>query len=96
MRRYEMVVIITPDVADDDMEDAVDRLIKRPVEGEGGTVDEIDSWGRRKLAYPIEKHTEGNYVLTQLQIDPASTTGLERGLQISEEVLRYLLIRLDE
>lgn len=96
MRRYEMVVIITPDVADDDVEDAVDRLIRRPIEGEGGTLDEIDSWGRRKLAYPIEKHLEGNYVLTRLQIDPASTTGLERGLQISEEVLRYLLIRLDE
>ncbi len=96
MRRYEMVVIITPEVADDDLEEAVDRLIKRPVEGEGGTVDEVDNWGRRRLAYPIEKHQDGNYVLTHLQLDPESTTGLERGLQISEEVLRYLLIRLDE
>jgi small subunit ribosomal protein S6 len=91
-----MVVIITPEVADDDVEDAVDRLIRRPIEGEGGTLDEVDSWGRRKLAYPIQKHVEGNYVLTHLQIDPENTTGLERGLQISEEVLRYLLIRLDE
>ena len=96
MRRYEMVVIITPDVADDDMQDAVERLIRRPIEGEGGTIDEVDTWGRRKLAYPIQKHVEGNYVLTQLQMDPGNTTGLERGLQISEEVLRYLLIRLDE
>ena len=96
MRRYEMVVIITPDVADDDVEDVVDRLIKRPVEGEGGTIDEVDSWGRRKLAYPIQKHLEGNYVLTHFQMDPGNTTGLERGLQISEEVLRHLLIRLEE
>lgn len=96
MRRYEMVVIITPDVADDDVADAVDRLIKRPIEGEGGTLDEVDNWGRKKLAYPIQKHAEGNYVLTHLQMDPESTTALERGLQISEEVLRYLLIRLDE
>ena len=96
MRHYEMVVIITPDVADDDVEDAIERLIKRPVEGEGGTLDEVDSWGRKKLAYPIQKHMEGNYVLTRLQLDPEKTTDLERSLQISEEVLRYLLIRLEE
>ncbi len=96
MRRYEMVVIITPDVDDDDVEDDIERLIRRPVEGEGGTLDEVDNWGRKKLAYPIQKHLEGNYVLTQLQVDPQKTTELERGLQISEEVLRYLLIRLED
>lgn len=96
MRRYEMVVIITPDVAEDEVDDAVERLIKRPIENEGGTVDEVDMWGRRKLAYPIQKHLEGTYVLTHLQMDPNSTTELERGLQISEEVLRHLLIRLEE
>ena len=96
MRRYEMVVIITPDVAGDDVEEAVERLIRRPVEGDGGTLDEVDNWGRKKLAYPIQKHLEGNYVFTRLQLDPQKTTDLERGLQISEEVLRYLLIRLEE
>ncbi len=96
MRRYEMVVIITPDVADDDVDDAIERLIKRPVEGEGGILDEVDNWGRKKLAYPIQKHLEGSYVLTHLQVDPQKTTELERGLQISEEVLRYLLIRLED
>lgn len=96
MRRYEMVVIITPDVAEADVDDAVERLIKGPVEGGGGSLDEVDNWGRRKLAYPIEKHLEGNYVLTHLQLDPQKTTELERSLQISEEVLRHLLIRLEE
>ena len=96
MRRYEMVVIITPDVADEDVEDAVERLIRHPVESDGGTLDEVDLWGRRRLAYPIEKQSEGTYVLTQLQLNPGSTTELERSLQISEEVLRHLLIRLDE
>ena len=96
MRRYEMVVIITPDVADDDVDDAVERLIKRPVESDGGILDEVNLWGRRKLAYPIEKHSEGTYVLTQLQLNPGSTTELERSLQISEEVLRHMLIRVDE
>ena len=96
MRRYELVVIVSPDVAEDDVPDAVDRLIRQPVESEGGELQETDHWGRRKLAYPIQRHQEGNYVLTQLNMDPQKTDELERGLQISEEVLRYLLIRLDE
>ncbi len=96
MRRYELVVIVSPDVAEDDVPDAVDRLVRRPVESEGGELQEIDHWGRRKLAYPIQRYQEGNYVLTQLNMDPKKTGELERGLQISEEVLRHLLIRLDE
>lgn len=96
MRRYELVVIVSPDVAEDEMPDAVDRLVRQPVESEGGEVQETDHWGRRKLAYPIERHQEGNYVLTQLNMDPQKTGELERSLQISEEVLRHLLIRLDE
>ncbi len=96
MRRYELVVIVSPDVAEDDVPDAVDRLVRRPVEIDGGELQEVNNWGRRKLAYPIQRHQEGNYVLTQLNMDPQKTDELERGLQISEEVLRYLLIRLDE
>ena len=96
MRRYELVVIVSPEVAEDEMLDAVDRLIRQPVESEGGEVQETDHWGRRKLAYPIQRHQEGNYVLTQLNMDPQKTGELERSLQISEEVLRHLLIRLDE
>ena len=96
MRRYELVVIVSPDVAEDDVPDAVDRLIRQPVESEGGELQETDHWGRRKLAYPIQRHQEGNYVLTQLSMDPQKTGELERSLQISEEVLRHLLIRLEE
>ncbi len=96
MRRYELVVVVSPEIADDDVPDAVDRLVRKPVESEGGELQEIDTWGRRKLAYPIEKFREGNYVLNQLNMDPQKTGELERGLQISEDVLRHLLIRLEE
>lgn len=96
MRRYELVVIISPQVADDEVPEAVERLVRRPVEGQGGEVGEINQWGRRKLAYPIQKHLEGNYVLTELRLDPLRTKELERGLHISEEVIRHLLVRLDE
>jgi small subunit ribosomal protein S6 len=83
-------------VADDDLSEAVETLVKRPVESRGGVCQEVNVWGRRKLAYPIQRHAEGNYVLTQLELDPQHTKELERGLLISEEVLRHLLVRLDE
>jgi small subunit ribosomal protein S6 len=96
LRRYELVVIVSPQVADEDLTATVDQLVRRPVEGRGGQCLDINVWGRRKLAYPIQKHLEGNYVLTQLQLDPEQAKELERGLQISEEVIRHLLVRLEE
>jgi small subunit ribosomal protein S6 len=96
VRKYELVTIISPQVADDEVEGAIERLIRRPVESQGGVCDEVNLWGRRKLAYPIKSQIEGNYVLTQLQLDPGKTRELEQGLLISEEVLRHLLVRLDE
>ena len=96
MRRYELVVIISPQVADDDVPQTIDQLVRRLVEGSGGEVQEVNHWGRRKLAYPIQQHLEGNYVLTQLRLEPQQTKELERGLKISESVIRHLLVRLDE
>ena len=96
MHRYELVVIISPQVADDEMPDAVERLVRRPIEGQGGVCQEVNLWGRRKLAYPVKKHLEGNFVLTQLQLDPVKAKELEQGLLISEEVIRHLLVRLDD
>ena len=96
MRLYELTVIITPQVGEEDVEDAVDRLIRRPVESRGGEVQNVNRWGRRKLAYPIQRHLEGNYVVTQLRLDPQQTKELEHGLALSEEVIRHLLIRAEE
>jgi len=96
LRRYELVAIIAPTVADDELPDAIDRLLKKPVENQGGVCDDVNVWGRRRMAYPIRRHTEGNYVLTNIQLDPEKTKELEQGLLISEEVLRHLLVRLDD
>ena len=96
MRRYEVVVIIGPQVADDEVENTFDRLIKLPIESKGGEVEEIDLWGRRKLAYPISKQVEGSYVISQLKMEPAMIKELEQGLKISEDVLRHLFVRLDD
>ena len=96
MRQYELIVIISAQVADEEMPDTIDRLIRHPIEGQGGEIKEVNQWGRRKLAYPIQKQFEGNYVLTQLRLDPLRTKELEQRLLISEDVIRHLLIRLDD
>ncbi len=95
MRDYELVVIIKPSVADDEVPATVEKTSQYITE-RGGSVAEVNQWGRKKLAYPIKDFTEGNYVLTQFSMDPQSTTELEANLELSEDILRYLLVRLSE
>jgi small subunit ribosomal protein S6 len=66
------------------------------VTSRGGEVNDVQPWGRRKLAYPIKRFVEGNYVLANMRLDPARTHELESGLMISDDVVRHLLIRKDE
>jgi small subunit ribosomal protein S6 len=96
VNKYELVVIIDGHVADEEVPGAYERLVRQPIEARGGAIGEVDQWGRRKLAYPIQRQLEGNYSVTQFTMPPDGTKELERGLHISEEVLRHLLIRLDE
>ena len=96
LRHYELIVILDPELGEEEVPDAIERLVRRPIEDRGGEVSEVANWGHRKLAYPIQKKSEGNYVLTQLRLDPQQTKELEQRLMISEEVMRHLLIRLDE
>ena len=95
MRDYELVTIFNPEIGDDAMPQAIDRLGQQ-IASRGGTVTDTAHWGRRKLAYPISKFYEGNYVVTQLQMDSNQTRGLEVALRISDDVLRHLLVRKDE
>ncbi|MBE0479449.1 MAG: 30S ribosomal protein S6 [Dehalococcoidia bacterium] len=92
MRDYELIYIISPDVAEDEVPALVDK-INDFVTSRGGTVDEVDRWGKRKLAYPIDRFREGNYVLSRLKLEPRTTRELESNLQISEKILRHLLVR---
>ena len=95
MRDYELVVILSPELAEEDIPAAIDRL-SQLISDRGGEVKEIDRWGRRKLAYPINRHMEGNYLVTQVRLDPDRTSDVEAGLRISEEVLRHLLVRVGD
>jgi small subunit ribosomal protein S6 len=92
LRDYELVVILSPELAEEDVPAAIDRF-SQLIADRGGEVKDIERWGRRKLAYPIKKHLEGNYLVTQVKLDPDRTSDVEAGLRISEEVLRHLLVR---
>ena len=95
MRNYELGFILHPHVEQPDVTQAVDK-VGQYITAAGGEVTSVDVWGRRVLAYPIRKQEEGTYVFAQLQLEPQAIEELERVLKLDEEVLRYLLLRLDE
>ena len=95
MRDYELVVIISPEVAEEQINTTLEK-VSRFIAEKGGSVTEVNRWGRRKLAYPIKRSMEGVYVLTRFKAEPKSTAELEANLKLSEEVLRHLLVRVDE
>jgi len=92
MRDYELVVIFNPELEEEKLEAAVDDVSQFITQG-GGAVAEVDRWGKKKLAYPIKHFMEGHYVLTKFKMKPELSKELEARLNISEEVLRHLLIR---
>lgn len=95
MRDYELIVIISPDVPEEEVPASVDK-IGEFITSKGGSITQVDRWGKRRLAYPIKHFKEGNYVLTKFKIEPAMTAELEASLRISEKILRHMLVRLDE
>lgn len=95
MHEYELVVVMNPEIAEEDVPAALER-VSTAVTSRGGEVDEMAPWGRRKLAYAISRHVEGNYVVSQIKLDPARAHELESGFAISDDVIRHLLIRKDE
>ena len=95
MRDYELVMIISPDVPEEEVPGTVEK-VGQFISSSGGEVAEVNRWGRRKLAYPIGQHTEGNYVLTQFKLDPTQVADLEANLELTEEVIRHLVVRTEE
>jgi small subunit ribosomal protein S6 len=89
---YELVTILNGEIKDEDVEETVGR-IGQFISNRGGEVQNIDQWGRRRLAYPIGRQLEGTYVVTHLRMPPANAAELEANLRISEDVIRHLLVR---
>ena len=93
LRNYELVVIIHPEVAEDKV-DALVKNISQPIIKQGGEVTDVERWGKRKLAYPIKKTMEGNYLRLVMSAKASATREMTKKLRISEDVLRHILINL--
>ena len=92
MRRYELMLVFRPDAPDDRIAAIIDRTT-RQVTADGGQIVKVAPWGRRRLAYPIDRHREGAYHIVVFEAPTTAIAELERGLLITEEVLRHLVIR---
>jgi small subunit ribosomal protein S6 len=94
MRRYELMVILDPDLEERTIAPSLDQFLGVVRQG-GGSVDKIDIWGRRRLAYEIAKKSEGIYAVIDLQAEPATVQELDRQLNLNEAVLRTKVLRPD-
>jgi len=95
MRIYENLFIVKPDATEEEIDHLVDQMSKS-VTATGGTIDKVDKWGKRRLAYRIEKHREGSYVLMQFSAEPATVKEFERRLRVQDAVIKFLTVRIDE
>jgi small subunit ribosomal protein S6 len=95
MRRYEVLVILDPELEERTVEPSLDTYLNI-VRKEGGTVEKLDIWGRRKLAYDVKKKAEGIYAIIDLTAEPAVVKELDRQLTLNESILRTKVIRPDQ
>ena len=93
LRDYELVLIISPKVVNEALDATMDN-VSQFITGKGGIISDVEQLGKRKLAYPIRHFVEGSYVLIRFKLKPTLTREFEAKLDISEEVLRHLLIKL--
>ncbi|NOH04068.1 MAG: 30S ribosomal protein S6 [Chloroflexi bacterium] len=90
MRNYELMCVIQPDL-DETAFNGVLEKVKGWISESGGSVDKAEVWGRRKMAYSINKQREGQYVLLNVTMNPAATSDLERNLRYQESIMRHML-----
>ena len=95
MRRYELMLLLRPDLEDDKLQAAVEKVTRAIVNG-GGSLSKVSPWGKRRLAYDIGRHREASYFLIHFDIEPAQVREIERGLLISEEIMRHLVTVLED
>jgi small subunit ribosomal protein S6 len=94
MRRYELMLVLRPDVPDDRSQAVIDRTTRQIV-ADGGQIVKVAPWGRRRLAYPIDRQREGSYHIVVFEAPAGLVAELERGLLITEELLRHLITRAE-
>jgi len=95
MRIYEELFIAKPDAPDEEVDAFIEQM-KTTVSNAGGTVDKVDKWGKRKLAYKVDRYREGVYILFQFSAGPETVKEFERRLRVSDLVIKFLTVRIDE
>ena len=95
MRIYEELFIVRPDATKEEIDPLVEQL-KHVITASGGTVDKVDEWGIRRLAYRIEKRNEGYYILLQFTAGPQTVKEVERRLRVADMVMKFITVRIDE
>ncbi|GLX94881.1 30S ribosomal protein S6 [Herbidospora galbida] len=92
MRRYEMMVILDPSLDERTVQPSLDQFLA-VVRNDGGTVEKVEVWGRRRLSYDIDKKSEGIYAVVDLSAEPATVKELDRQLNLNEGILRTKVLR---
>ncbi|MDZ7845059.1 MAG: 30S ribosomal protein S6 [Anaerolineales bacterium] len=95
MRAYELVFIVSPELEEEAIKEIADR-VSGWITDEGGKINQVEDWGRRKFSYLIGNHKEGQYYLFQVEMDPSLVATLERNLRLQEPILRYLITVQEE
>jgi len=93
--RYEIGFIVTPEVNEEEVKKIIES-ITATIKKANGVIENLDEWGRKKMAFPIKKNLEGYYVFIQTEVDGAIIADLERRLKQMEKVLRFITLRLDD
>ena len=94
LRNYELVFVVRPDIPEEKLDAAVEK-ISSIITNKGGTVTGMERWGKRRLAYPIKHFMEGYYILGKFKCLPAASREIEANLQITEEIIRFLVIKVE-
>ncbi|MDD8012614.1 MAG: 30S ribosomal protein S6 [Acidobacteriota bacterium] len=93
--RYEIGFIVTPEVSEEEVKKITESITSTITKAQG-VIENLDEWGRKKLAFPIHKNLEGYYVFVQTEVDGSVIATLERRLKQMEKVLRFITLRLDD
>ncbi len=94
MRNYEIAYIADPDLDEKSLEELQAKIIGW-IEAAGGKAGQVESWGRRRLAYPIKKKTDGYYVFLKAEMPADGPLQVERDIRLNEQVIRYMLVALE-
>ena len=95
MREYELILVLNPQMDQTQVDSTVERIHRLVTDG-GGEITNRNDWGVRRMAYPINHLRDGNYVVTQFQLDPSKANEVRDGLRLSEEVLRHLIVKIEK